>query len=120
MGSSTPSCWFGPSAPAFASTRSQSIPKWIANSARHSKPSPAPGVSSARRESRLKVMAADGAQVVEDPDAERDDGGDREVDPKLVAEVGQAPRQQHVGDQAAEEDSRFEGPGDVGLEGAED
>ena len=38
---------------------------------------------------RLQVMPADRPQVVEDPHPERDDGGDRKIDAKLVAKVGQ-------------------------------
>src|SRR5487761_508589 len=69
---------------------------------------------------RLQVVPADRSQVVEDPDSERDYRGDGQIDAQLVAEVGQAARQCHVGQQAAEEDSRLERPCDVCLERAED
>src|SRR3989442_1628869 len=68
----------------------------------------------------LQVVPADGAQVVEDPDAEGNDRGDRQVDAQLVAEIGQASGQRHVGDQPAEEHARLERAGDVCLQRAED
>src|SRR5207248_1921698 len=77
---------------------------------------PAPAV----RITSLQVVPADGAQVVEDPDAEGHDRGNRQVDSQLVAEIGQASGQRHVGDQSAEEHARLERAGDVCLQRAED
>src|SRR6266851_199115 len=65
-------------------------------------------------------MTANGTKVVEDPDAERDDRRDVELDSELVAEVGQPGGQGRVRQQAAEENARLEGTRDVGLERAED
>src|SRR5207248_1022109 len=78
------------------------------------------GRGRARHASPLQVVAAERGQVVEDPDAEGHDGGDREVDPELVADIGQPRRQRHVRHQAGKEDPRLVAAGDVGLEGAED
>jgi hypothetical protein len=69
---------------------------------------------------RLQVMTADGAQVVEDADAKRDDRRDRKVHAQLVAEVGQAAGERHVREQSAEKHARLERSCDVGLERTED
>src|SRR5579864_5785930 len=60
------------------------------------------------RERRLQVMPADRTQVVEDTDAERDDGRNRKIDAQLVAEIDQPGRQGHVGQQTTEENTGLE------------
>ena len=78
------------------------------------------GVWRLMRSRFLEVVAADGAQVVEDPYSERDDRRDRKVHAELVTEVGQPAGKRHVRQEAAEEHARLERAGDVRLEGAKD
>ena len=70
-------------------------------------------------DSRLQVVAADGAQVVEDSDPEGHDRRDGQIHPELVAEIGQAAGERHVRDQSTEEHARLERAGDVRLERTE-